>query len=100
MRHPWATRGNHENLMAAVILVNYKMCSYLHYIMLGIYYFYVHACFAVRGIQWNHFKIMSLQNTKWPLFSPTIAKIEHNLIAFCYIYDFILSIPMFYHIRT
>ena len=39
--------------MAAVIMVNYKMCSSLHYIRLGTYFLYVHACFEVRGIQWN-----------------------------------------------
>ena len=43
-----------QSKMAAVILINYKMCLSLHYIMLGTYFLYVHACFKVRGIQWNH----------------------------------------------
>ena len=50
---------------------------------------YVHACFKVRGIQWNRLNNVRLcprdQNSTWPPFPPTIAKIEHNLIVFCYI---------------
>ena len=42
-----------KSKMAAVILIDYKMCLSLHYIMLGTNLLYVHACFEVRGIQWN-----------------------------------------------
>ena len=35
------------------------------------------------------------QDSKWPPFSPTIAKIEHNLIAFCYI-NMIIFCPFLY----
>ena len=41
-----------------------------------------------------------ITNKKWPPLSSTITKIKHKLIDFCYINDFIWSIPMFYHIRT
>ena len=82
--------------MAAVILVNYKTCSSLHYIMLGTYFcMYTHALRYEKfnGTVYNNVRICSHdQNSKWPPFSPIIAKIEHNLIAFCYI-NMILFCP-------
>ena len=39
-----------------------------------------------NGIVYNNVRLCSHdQNSKWPPFSPTIPKLEHNLIAFCYI---------------
>ena len=46
-----------------------------------------------NGTVYNNVRLCSHdQNSKWPPFSPTIAKIEHNLIAFCYI-NMILFCP-------
>ena len=39
-----------------------------------------------NGTVYNNVRLCSHdQNSKWPPFSPTIAKIEHNLIAFRYV---------------
>jgi len=74
---------------AAVILVNYKKCSSLHDIILEIcfcIYTQVMAYEEFNGSVYNSVRLCSCdQNSKWPTFSPTIAKIEHNLIDLCYI---------------
>ena len=78
-----------KSKMAAVILVNYKTCSSLHYMMLGTYIcMYTHALRyeEFNGTVYSNVRLCSHdQNSKWPPFSPTIAKIEHHFIAFCYI---------------
>ena len=46
-----------------------------------------------NGTVYNNVRLCSHdQNSKWPPFSPILAKIEHNLIAFCYI-NMILFCP-------
>ena len=46
-----------------------------------------------NGTVYNNVRLCSHdKNSKWPPFSPTIAKIEHKLIAFCYI-NMILFCP-------
>ena len=46
-----------------------------------------------NGTDYNSVRLCSCdQNSKWPPFSPTIAKIEHNLIDLCYI-NIILFCP-------
>ena len=50
----------------------------------------------LNGTVYNNVRLCPRdQNSKWPPFPSTIAKIEHNLIAFCYI-NMILFCPFLY----
>ena len=74
-----------KSKMAVVILVNYKMCFCM----------YSHALRyeEFNGAVYINVRLCSHdQHSKWPPFSPTIDKIEHNLIAYCYI-NMILFCP-------
>jgi len=60
----------------------------LHHDMNIIFFGYMHALAyeEFNGTVHNSVRLCYCdKNSKWPPFSPTIAKIEHNLIDLCYI---------------
>ena len=88
------TESTKSKKTAAVILVNDKMCSSLHYSMLGTYFRRLTACWNEEYdpflMMFDYIHVTNIQNGHH--FHQQLAKMTHNLIDICYIDMFYLFI--------